>query len=81
MHQYCPSRRHPIKNGHNCNAIISQSIMGGIPVARTKLVHTLMECLLPTHLPCTDYFNPSMKSVQKINFAMKWEEKDNMSIN
>ena len=55
--------------------------MGGISVARTKLVHTFIECLLPTHLPCTDYFNPSMKSVHKINFAMKWEEKDNMSMN
>ena len=36
-----------------------------------------MECLLPTHLPRTDFFNPAVISVQKINFAMKWEEKDN----
>ena len=60
--------------------------MGGIPVARTKLartklVHTFMECQLPTHLPCTDYFNPSMKGVQKNHFAIEWKEKDNMSMN
>ena len=27
MDQYCPSRRHPIKNEHNCKAIICQIIM------------------------------------------------------
>ena len=53
---------------------------GGYPIAPTKLawlnlVHTFMVCLLSAHLPCTHYFNPIMKSVQKINFAMKWEEK------
>ena len=78
MERKLMEQRARLHNSHKCKENTIKTL-GGIQVVRTKLgrtklVHTFMECLLPTHLPYTDYFNPSIKSVQK-KLILQWNGK------